>query len=56
MAENRMKQIEQFGTKFTERRLGSRFVETRYDSTSGIVEFNIFLEPISKLPRAVDPL
>ncbi len=43
MAENRMKQIEQFGTKFTERRLGSRFVETRYDSTSGIVEFNIFL-------------
>jgi hypothetical protein len=29
--------------KSTERKLGSRFVETRYDSISGIVEFNIFV-------------
>ncbi len=38
-----LKRIEQFGTKFSERRLGSRFVETRYDANSGIVEFNIYL-------------
>lgn len=38
-----LKQNEQFGTKFSERRLGSKFVETRYDANSGIVEFIIYL-------------
>jgi hypothetical protein len=37
------KRVEQSGTKSTERKLGSRFVETRYDSKSGIVEFDIFV-------------
>ena|SRR5271166_6670353 len=37
------KRVEQSGTESTERKLGSRFVETRYDGKSGIVEFNIFV-------------
>jgi hypothetical protein len=48
-----LKQVEQFGTKFTERRAGNRFVETSYDSISGIVEFNMFVvtpdEPKSRV-------
>lgn len=38
-----LKKVEQSGTKSAERKLGSRFVETRYDSNSGMVEFNIFV-------------
>jgi hypothetical protein len=38
-----LKQNEQFRTKFTERTPGSRFVETRYDSISAIVEFNMLV-------------
>jgi hypothetical protein len=43
MKAKRLKTLEQSTIKCVERKPGSRFVETKYDSTSGIVEFNVFL-------------
>jgi hypothetical protein len=35
-----IKLLEQHASKCAKRRLGTRFVETRYDADAGIVEFN----------------
>jgi hypothetical protein len=46
MMAEKLKQVEQAARTGVERKVGTRFVETRYDSISGMVEFNVFLQRV----------
>jgi hypothetical protein len=43
MKAKKLKQVAQPERKCSERRPGTRFVETSYDSVSGTIQFNVFI-------------